>query len=633
MKHYYSFDIFDTCFVRACGSPHNVFDLLAYRILGEESEESLRMDFAAIRIEGERKARLYSGKKEVNLTDIYECCSFEGLTSMDKRQIAAAEMEIEREQLVPVYSILQKIKELHKISESVYYISDMYLPQEFIHELLVKHGFWQSGDKLYVSCVSGNTKQDGSLFKQVAEENAIVYRHWYHWGDNRRSDYRVPKRMGIKATLVHHKSSIYEQFLQNQDCLSGFFVNQHLAGISKAVRLSFPMTPQYAFAANLIAPLYVAFVYRILQDAVRRNIEKLFFLARDGYILYQIAKDLEVEFPDIEIKYLYVSRSSLYLPGLPKITPETLSSLRRTAFGFTNEKSYDILKNFVTPEILKKIEQITPQNACEDLFNDPNVLNVLTSYYEEQRNLVLKYFVQEGLADHSHKTAIVDVRGTRSCQQAINCILQQGNYNQVIGYYLEVINNRKSINNAGSYHALYYGERILSSHYLKYISSELGSILEQYFSLSPHKRTIAYCEINGVVQPVFEKNENGTYVQDLVKCHEKVMSLFICLFKNNKLPLHIPIVLMLSTNLLAYFSHRPVYYYLKALHQIKVNNKKNNYVYIVKSLFPLNIKRNSTSWTRGSIYFTIKTTFGYNVINCIFPIVKKVMKKLIKKMR
>ena len=29
---YYSFDLFDTCFVRACGDPKNIFDLLAYRI-------------------------------------------------------------------------------------------------------------------------------------------------------------------------------------------------------------------------------------------------------------------------------------------------------------------------------------------------------------------------------------------------------------------------------------------------------------------------------------------------------------------------------------------------------------------------------------------------------------------------
>lgn len=622
----YSFDIFDTCFVRACGSPHNVFDLLAYQILGEKSEESLRMDFAAIRIEGERKARLHSGGKEVTLTDIYDCCSFEGLTSMDKQQIAAAEIEIEREQLIPVYTIREQIEKIHQKGCSVIYISDMYLPQEFLQELLVHYDFWQTGDKLYVSSTCGKTKQIGNLYRYIAAENKLSFKQWHHWGDNRYSDYHVPRRMGIKATLIRHKSSIYERFLQNQDYLSGFFVNQHLAGISKAVRLSFPATPQYAFAANLIAPLYVAFVYHILQDAVRRNIEKIFFLARDGYILYQIAKELEIEFPDIEIKYLYVSRSSLYLPGLPEITSKALSSLRRTAFGFTNENTHDILKNFVTPDTIKRIEEITHQNTDDDLFADSNVLNVLTAYHKEQRNLVLKYFVQEGLADNSHKTAIVDVRGTRSCQQAINAILQQGNYNSVTGYYLEVVSNRKMVREAGNYYALYYGERMFSSSNLKYIC-ELESILEQYFSVSPHKRTIAYKEVSENVQPIFEENEKETDTQNLVDCHKKVISLFTHLFKRNKLYLHVPEILVFSTNLLVFFSQRPTFYYLRALSQIKVNNKKNSYAYIVKSLSILDFKRSKISWLRGSIYFTIKTNFGYRLINNVCYIGKKMLKK------
>lgn len=36
---------------------------------------------------------------------------------------------------------------------------------------------------------------------------------------------------------------------------------------------------------------------------------------------------------------------------------------------------------------------------------------------------------------------------------------------------------------------------------LRYISDELGSILEQYFSVSPHKRTIAYLEDDGEYGP------------------------------------------------------------------------------------------------------------------------------------
>lgn len=50
------------------------------------------------------------------------------------------------------------------------------------------------GDKIYVSCTSGKTKQDGSLFDLVAQENNINFHNWEHWGDNKHSDYLIPKR-------------------------------------------------------------------------------------------------------------------------------------------------------------------------------------------------------------------------------------------------------------------------------------------------------------------------------------------------------------------------------------------------------------------------------------------------------
>lgn len=66
----YSFDIFDTCFVRACGHPRNIFDILAIRILGDDAEISSLADFAYIRINGERRARRSLDKHEVTIDDI-----------------------------------------------------------------------------------------------------------------------------------------------------------------------------------------------------------------------------------------------------------------------------------------------------------------------------------------------------------------------------------------------------------------------------------------------------------------------------------------------------------------------------------------------------------------------------------
>ena len=41
----YSFDVFDTCLIRACGMPHFVSNLLAERILGKDASESELNDY------------------------------------------------------------------------------------------------------------------------------------------------------------------------------------------------------------------------------------------------------------------------------------------------------------------------------------------------------------------------------------------------------------------------------------------------------------------------------------------------------------------------------------------------------------------------------------------------------------
>lgn len=617
----YSFDIFDTCFVRACGNPLNLFDLLAYRILGDDSAESIRMDFSLIRVQGEKRARMLSNEEEVSLEDIYLHCDFTRLTSISNREIAQTEMEIEREQLIPVDSIRQKIEVIRQQGNSVYYISDMYLPRDFIFNLLIEHGFWKEGDHLYVSSEYRITKRFGKLYEYIAKENGLSFNQWKHIGDNRISDYIIPRKLGIHASLVKHKYSFYERFLLRQDCFPGFFVNQHLAGIAKAMRLSFTKNPRYAFAADLIAPLYVPFVYSILKDAERHGIRKMFFLARDGYILYRIAQSLQCHFKDIEVKYLYVSRSSLYLPGLSSITPRNLSLLTKTEFGFTNESKMEILGNFVTPEVLKQADNLLVGDINKDIFSDPQVLSVLSIYWQEQRNYIIDYFSQEGLADKNQKVAVVDVRGTRSCHQAINSILANNGYPLSKGYYLEVFGNRKSIKESGDYDSLYYSERF-DQNSLAYIS-ELGSAFEQYFSISPHLRTISYRKKSGIIEPVFEGEIVDENMKEIVECNESIVTLFSRLFISNKLYLHLSSVLYLSTSLIVFFSQKPIYKYLRALSSVRVNNQKGKYLYIVKRMSLRDIRDHSISWWRGALYFTIRTTLFSNLINSISMGMKK----------
>lgn len=235
----FSFDIFDTCFVRACGSPKNVFDILARRILGEIAEESFLCDFALIRIKAEEKAREESQYEDITLTEIYEYCDFTGLTDMSNAEIMNTEILVEREQLVPVWDLKEKIQGIHNQGKSVMYVSDMYLSRDFLLQLLRGNNFWKEGDKLYVSSEIRKTKQSGALYRYIADENQIKFKDWHHYGDNRYSDYKIPRRLGIKAQLVKHDFSFYEKSLAKLLYINSFQTGEVLASISKASRISF----------------------------------------------------------------------------------------------------------------------------------------------------------------------------------------------------------------------------------------------------------------------------------------------------------------------------------------------------------------------------------------------------------
>lgn len=628
----YSFDLFDTCFVRACGFPKNVFDLLAYRTLGENCDESMLADFALIRVKGEQTARNLSDKEEVSLMDIYQYCSFKGLTSLSNEAIAEIEMEVEREQLCSVRSIWERINYLHDRGENIYYISDMYLPASFLKDLLVTHGFWKGGDRLYVSSTYGVTKRSGNLYKLIADENQLTFSRWYHCGDNRHSDYKMPQQWGIRVELIKHKFSVYECCLLRPDIFPGLFVSQHMAAISKAVRLSLQDDVVNDFASDLIAPLYVPFVFSILSDASKRGINRIFFLARDGYILHVIAKRLSKQFPKLELDYLYVSRASLYFPGIREVTTDNLECFFQTYYQMIAVTSSlrDVLSEFICDDVCDRLVDTLPmvgqcgraREAFEVLLHSEEAIKILQTYHDEQRALILAYFGEKGLADENASTAIVDVRGTRHCHQVINTILQDAGYPPTFGYYLEVADDRKNITEAGSYQALLYKERMLKSQRLKYIV-ELRNVFEQYFSAAPTARTICYMWKEGKVRPMFTREVVPAETLELVRKHELVMMIYADLFMNNYLYKQIESVLLRSLDVLGKFAGSPSAHYLKALVGRRVGCMNNNNRYIIKKITWRDFGQYRIDWWRGAFFYTFRFPFSRRIVDFMYRIKNK----------
>jgi len=426
----YSYDIFDTCLVRACGEPSHVWDILAHKILGSSADIALISDFVLIRRSAEGKARkelICHEKEDVTIEDIYTYCDFSSLIDIPKQVIMEAEMAVEEKMLTPVYSVLQEIDQLHQEGKCVTFISDMYLPQSFIKHILVTTGFFHEGDHLYISGDVGKSKSTGHLFDYVQRELSADCKHWNHQGDNRHSDYEVPRKKGIKAKLISHPLSYYERKAIEYDrALSSPDVSK-LSAVSRAVRLSTKSEPVYRFAADFIAPLMTTFVHHIYEDAKVRGLQHLYFVARDACILYHIAQHFVHHYPDITIHYLRASRQSLY----------------------------------------------EPDENC------------------------LPYLHQEGLTrPHS---AIVDMVGSRHCQQCINELLLQNGYPQVFAYYFEVTPYR--IMSTDAFTAMYYQEQLAGSPHYHQASHPL---FEQYFGITDQYRTIGYQKDGDKVAPIYE---------------------------------------------------------------------------------------------------------------------------------
>ncbi len=303
-RRIYSFDVFDTCLARLCGEPRLMFDVLSLKVqkfMGEQCGEHLRQSFVVARAEsgGRSLSEIYS-----NVAQRFPIpCSIE--------EMVALELETEKDLLVPIIATRKLVNNLREKGD-VIFISDMYLPSSFIQERLIEHGFFKEGDRIYVSDELQAWKSDASLFRHVHKQEDIVYRQWHHYGDNRHSDYIVPRHLGIHAHHLKYAYLPYEEQWYDTPTLQ-YQYPAIFAGVSRAIRLCTDAPDdQKAFVCDISAPLMVSWVMNIMSDAHQRGIRRLYFCARDTHSEYLIACRLKPLYPEVEIRYLFISGPALY---------------------------------------------------------------------------------------------------------------------------------------------------------------------------------------------------------------------------------------------------------------------------------------------------------------------------------
>lgn len=230
-----SFDIFDTLLIRNIIKPTDVF-----RLIGE-----VRHDFTFIyrRILAEKIARKIN-KTCTNIDDIY---AFPILTKKEFE----LEVKIEEFILEKNPKIMDTYLNAIANTDSVFAISDMYLPSFFITKILNREGFSKLR-KVYVSCEYGKEKADGSLFAHFLEENNYKAETVYHYGDNHIADIENARKIGINAIEIQRdENNLLKPLATGWERIIEGFINHRISNLEDEYeRIGYEFLGLFVFLFN-----------------------------------------------------------------------------------------------------------------------------------------------------------------------------------------------------------------------------------------------------------------------------------------------------------------------------------------------------------------------------------------------
>ena len=272
---------------------------------------------------------------------------------------------------------------------------------------------------------------------------------------------------------------------------------------------------QAKITAYVIAPIMYRFVAWVLQDAIKRGKKRLYFLARDGYSMYHVAKILcEKAKLSLECKYLYCSRYALRSAQFYMLSEKSLDYVCLGGMDVTFEK---LMKRAgLSPDEAEKVAHLLGYESRMDDVMSYNTIKemkpllggcsfFMERMYERSKECypdVRGYLEQEGFLDDL-PFAIVDSGWTGSMQKSLQQLMQSmGSDNTLEGYYFGMYEYPKDVNKE-TYHCYYFEPDT----YMRRKVYFNNNLFECIFS-SPEGMATGYKKENNVFVPTFEHSGN-----------------------------------------------------------------------------------------------------------------------------
>ncbi|WP_146001356.1 HAD family hydrolase [Chimaeribacter arupi] len=454
-----SFDIFDTLLYRPFKSPTDLYTFINHEARAITGIATL--DFKTVRRAAEKTAFLAAierGEGEVTFEEIYQVLAADlALDETIMRRLMQAEMSAERELLYPRVSGYKAFLEAKSLKKRIIIISDMYLPESFLAEILEKNGY-TGYERLFVSSTYRAKKHSGVLFDRVLEQMQVDPSRILHIGDNLDADVKRAKSRGlkpfhlIKASEVFEKNSNYTLPWSRDEARHALDWRMLLSIAGNRLHDN-PYLPHrngtvfggspwklgyYGFGALLLG-----YTKWLLENAVRDGVEDLYFLSRDGKVMKAAYDAVAPLYPNApRSHYLLCSRRAVNLAKVENMS-DILDLLHvdfahRVRLSHLLKHRFGINSDIIPQEILKEHDYTleSPLTAAdiprlEALFND--LQPILLAAAAEERTHYLDYLQQSGIYGAT-KNAIVDIGYAGTMQESLHQL--SGGEKEIGGYYL-----------------------------------------------------------------------------------------------------------------------------------------------------------------------------------------------------
>jgi FMN phosphatase YigB (HAD superfamily) len=440
-----SFDIFDTALTRAFDSPADVFAEVERRLV--ENHGRRARGFAHAREEAERCARTSPRTREdITFDDIYRhgprCLPSFGAWEDAK----LVELAVEAEHLEPVPDILTITSRLEAMRVPFVFVSDMYHSASTLCGWLTRAGY-KGWAEVFVSSETGVTKGSGAMWEHVKRRYG---KGVLHVGDDRCGDVVQARAAGIEP--VHYTRAVSARRTGARlapPVVTFSRWQRHVDLEGRRRGFEDDRATEWRRLGRTVGGMVLGAFVRWLAGRVRQHrVERLYFCARDGYLMKR-AWDVAGLGASIgvESRYLYVSRAVLNLASghgssrTGALSAELLDFATTTTPGTSARTALRRARLERIPSVVDAAKRAFGSLDCPLERDDvPRLREFFTSHsgalleaLEAHATRTFDYLAQEGLRD-TGKHAIVDMGWHGTMQRSLNALLPE-RAEPVLGFY------------------------------------------------------------------------------------------------------------------------------------------------------------------------------------------------------